>query len=249
MNGEWTRYGKRWTDLSLKEVENFARWMNDILGYHPTVIGGWAVYFYNPSGLGSRDIDVVLPSWDIKRRVADLYLANNGYFLRQKAFGVAEWIKHLEPGNESSETYLDICTLEDRNMVHGTDIELPWTIASKHQRPMKICDSDLYVPEPEALFLLKAKAAWDRAYDIRSGAGSDFLRDKVRKDRFDMLSLMANADIDPETLISMANNFDIAFLLRDTIEKAMADEMAIGHPGIISPGKAKDFGKTVLEKI
>jgi hypothetical protein len=247
MNGEWPRYQKRWTDLSLKELANFAEWMNRMLGYNPTVIGGWAVYFYNPDGLGSRDIDVLLPSWEVKNRVADLYLRNNGYTLREKAFGVAEWIKFLEPGNESSETYLDICTVQDRNIVHGTEMELPWAIANRHQRKMNVGGYDLYVPAPETLLLLKAKAAWDRAYDIRSGAGSDFLRDKVRKDRFDVLSLLANASVDLEWLHAMASEFRFTETLRNAVEMALGDDSVNGNPGIGNVQTAIRMGKEIVK--
>jgi hypothetical protein len=95
------RYNEKWMDLSLAELENFARWMNDILGYHPTIIGGWAVYFYNPS-MGSIDIDVILPSWEMRDRIINMYLKNNGYELREKAFGESEWVKLLEPDNPDS---------------------------------------------------------------------------------------------------------------------------------------------------
>ena len=104
------RYKKKWTDLTLKELKNFVKWMNDILGYHPIIIGGWAIYFYSPK-MGSRDVDVVLPSWEMRDRIINSYLKNNGYEQRQIAFGVNEWIKLLDPEDPTSETYLDVCTL------------------------------------------------------------------------------------------------------------------------------------------
>lgn len=247
MTEEWPRYQKRWTDLSLKELVNFSRWMNEVLGYHPTVIGGWAVYFYNRRGLGSRDIDVLLPSWEIKHRVIDLYLKNNGYELREKAFGVAEWFKHLIPGDQSSETYLDVCTLQDRNLVHGSDAEIPWAIATEWQRSVKVEGKyDIYIPSPEPLLVLKAKAAWDRAYDIRSGGESEFLRDKLRKDRFDIASLLANTDQDTKLLISIVTKHGFAKMFDDAVSRALDDDQVAEQAGSKEFDRAKAAYKKVI---
>ena len=42
MNDQWSRYDQRWTDQSLRELENFAGWMNEIFGHHPIIIGSGA---------------------------------------------------------------------------------------------------------------------------------------------------------------------------------------------------------------
>jgi hypothetical protein len=40
MSGPFARYDTKWTDLSRAELENFANWMNKMIGYNPVVIGG-----------------------------------------------------------------------------------------------------------------------------------------------------------------------------------------------------------------
>lgn len=210
-------------ELSLKELESFAKWMNDILGYHPTIIGGWAVYFYTPS-LGSIDIDVILPSWDMRDRIINMYLKNNGYELREKVFGEVEWVKLLEPDNPDSETYLDVCTLQDKNFVHGIDREVPWSIAFEWQRDYKVKSADIFIPDPEPLLVLKVKAAWDRNYDIEKTGGDSFLKDKVKKDRLDILSLISKYDMRQDIInkIVLENKFNECF--DDALGKAMSDE-------------------------
>jgi hypothetical protein len=226
MNGPFARYDRNWTDLSFAELENFANWMNRIIGYNPLVIGGWAVYLYRP-GLGSRDIDIVLPSWAQRDRVINKYLANNGYEIRKRTFGSEEWVKYLLPGDISSETFLDVCTVQDKNPVHGRDGEVPWKIASKWQRTVKIGTAEVFVPDPEPLLVLKAKAAWDRSYDLLSDVRTDFLKDKVRKDRFDILSLLRTCDFYTGRLKGLLTESKFGECFKDAIERAVMDADAI----------------------
>ncbi|MBN1389118.1 MAG: hypothetical protein JXA22_00590 [Candidatus Thermoplasmatota archaeon] len=206
---------------------NFSQWMNELIGYYPTIIGGWAVFMYNQRGFGSRDIDVVIPTREMKGRVIDRYLANNGYQVRKKAFGEMEWIKELEAGNPDSITYLDVCTLEDRNVVHGKDLEIPWKIAHDHQVLKELNGTKIYIPAPEALLTLKVKAAWDRNYDIQISGGTPFLLDKVRKDRFDIISLFKNCNIDKDKIVTIVNDHKFNDPFKDAVAKAISDSEAI----------------------
>ncbi|MBN1539143.1 MAG: hypothetical protein JW939_03290 [Candidatus Thermoplasmatota archaeon] len=228
----WARYDEKWTRLSFDEMINFSRWMNDLIGYFPTIVGGWAVFMYNQRGFGSRDIDVVIPTREMKGRVIDRYLMNNGYQVRKKAFGEMEWIKELEPGNPSSETYLDVCTLEDRNIVHGTDIEIPWKIAHDHQVMKELDGTMIYVPSPEALLILKVKAAWDRNHDIQIGGGTPFLQDKVRKDRFDIVSILKSCSLEKELTARMVNAHHFEVYFKDAVARAISDRESIVAHGL-----------------
>jgi hypothetical protein len=213
-------------DLSLKELENFAKWMNDILGYQPTIIGGWAVYFYNPT-LGSIDIDVLLPTWEMRDRIINKYLKNNGYELREKAFGEAEWVKLLETDNPDSDTYLDVCTIQDKNLVHGKDIEVPWSIAFEWQKSKKVKSGEIYIPDPEPLLVLKVKAAWDRSYDIEKSGGSLFLKDKLSKDRLDILSLISNCDIRQDIIKEIVLRYEFKGCFEDALGRIISDQLVL----------------------
>ena len=228
----WDRYQSKWTDLSFKEMINFSRWMNKIFGYHPTIIGGWAVYMYNSNGFGSRDIDVIIPTRDMRDRVITQYLTSNGYQIKDVAFGEKEWIKELEPGNPDSITYLDICTLEDGNPVHGRDLEVPWNIAMKWQRDIENNGIVFSIPSPEPLLVFKVKAAWDRNHDINITGGTPFLKDKVLKDRFDIISLLLNCKLDLDVLkeILVETRFRECFI--DSILKAISEEAALRSHGL-----------------
>lgn len=206
MTEPWERYDNKWTELSYKELENFALWMNRMFGSHPTVIGGWAVYMYNP-GMGSRDIDVLMQGREIKDKVVNIYCANNGYELKSRAFGEDEWIKYLVNGDAASEIYLDVCTLKDVNIVHGTNIEIPWAIATKWQRSLKVGEADIYIPGPEPLLVLKCKAAWDRAYDFKQKSDDFFLKQKLTKDKYDILSILKTCEIDPGIIADILSRY------------------------------------------
>ncbi|MDO8537998.1 MAG: hypothetical protein Q7S21_03885 [archaeon] len=52
-------YDKEITQKSFKELESTIKWFN-IHGFHPIIIGGWVAYYY-VKGIGSRDIDLILP--------------------------------------------------------------------------------------------------------------------------------------------------------------------------------------------
>ena len=222
------------TDLSFQELGRFAGWMNRFVGYSPSIIGGWAVHFYNPGGLGSTDIDVVLPDRAARDRVVTAYLATNGYVLRKRAFGESEWVKELMVGEKKIDHYLDICTLQDKNLVHGRDIELPWAIAMADQKKVRVGKSELFIPGPEPLLLLKLKAAWDRSYDIASGGGTPYLRDKLGKDRFDILSLLVKCRINTEKVHRMAIEFHFGECARDALSRAVADQAVIDRHGLES---------------
>ncbi|UCG68911.1 MAG: hypothetical protein JSV09_14155 [Thermoplasmata archaeon] len=244
-----SRYGKKWTDLSLKELKNFARWMNDILGYHPIIIGGWAVYFYSPK-MGSRDIDVVLPSWEMRDRIIDSYLKNNGYELRQIAFGEAEWVKLLDPKDSTSETYLDVCTLQDKNMVKGREIEVPWSIVRDWQRVKELEGTEIYIPDPEPLFVLKVKAAWDRYFKITKEGKNGFIKDKLRKDRFDIISLLLDCQLKQDIINDIVLKYEFKECFKDVLSRAISDQEVLDRLDLKGENikNLKDKIKEMLEK-
>ena len=191
------------------------------MGYHPTIIGGWAVYFYNPA-FGSIDIDVILPTWETRDRIINKYLKSNGYEIRKKAFGEAEWVKLLETENPDSVTYLDVCILLDKNLVYGKDIEIPWSIAFEWQRNKKVQNAEKFLLDPEPLLVLKAKAAWDRSYDIEKSGGSPFLKDKVIKDRFDILILISKYDMRQDIINKIVLEYEFKECFNDALGRVFS---------------------------
>jgi hypothetical protein len=232
----WDRYSKSWTGLSFSELSAFSFWMNRFIGYSPTIIGGCAVHFYNPAGLGSTDIDVVLPDRNARDLIINKYLASSGYELRKRAFGESEWVKRLAAGERTIEHFLDVCTLQDKNPVHGRDIEVPWSIAMKNQRAQHIGSSELFIPGPEPLLVLKLKAAYDRAYDIKVGGGSPYLKDKLQKDRFDIVSLLVKCSFDLKMLEGIISDAEFEECAHEALSRAVSDRAALKRHNLDTDG-------------
>jgi hypothetical protein len=116
-------------------------------------------------------------------------------------------------------------------MVHGKDIEVPWSIAFDWQREHKVRSADIFIPDPEPLLILKVKAAWDRNYDIEKTGGSPFLKDKVKKDRLDILSLISKYEMKQDIInkIVLENEFRECFV--DALDKAISAEDIINKLG------------------
>jgi len=109
--------------------------------------------------------------------------------------------------------YLDVATIMDRNMVHGGRTELPWSLVFKHQIPARFKDAEFYVPRPEVLLLLKAKAALDREYDAKRVFDPYYLQQKAWKDYYDIASLLKVCTLDGNLIIRLlkAHGFSAHF--------------------------------------
>ena len=72
-------YYEEFTTATYRELHRVGAWFNQIFGYHPVLVGDWAVFHYNPAGLGSRDIDLIFPDCRIKDRAVNQYMLMHGY--------------------------------------------------------------------------------------------------------------------------------------------------------------------------
>lgn len=154
------------------------------------------MHYYNPAGLGSRDVDLVFPDRRIKDRVINQYLTTQGYERERRSEFEEEYTLLVNTSKGVERVYLDVVTVQDANRVHGSDVELPWRLALDHHRTAKIGGADFYVPKPEALLLLKAKAALDREYDAKRAFDPFYLQQKSWKDYYDMASLLKSCTFD-----------------------------------------------------
>lgn len=189
-------YYEELSTATYQELGRVGQWFNRFVGYHPVLIGGWAVHYYNPAGLGSRDVDLVFPDRKIKDRVVNQYLMTQGYERERRSEFEEEYVLLVKTSKRVERVYLDVVTVQDANRVHGSDVELPWRLALDHNRPARIGETDFYVPDPEILLLLKAKAALDREYDAKRAYDPFYLQQKSWKDYYDMASLLKHCEFD-----------------------------------------------------
>lgn len=193
-------YYEEITAAAFQELLRVGRWYNRFFGYYPVLVGGWAVYHYNSTGLGSRDIDFIFPDRRVKDQTVNQYMLLNGYTRQRLSEFEETYALMVKTPKREERVYLDVATVEDANRLHGADVELPWRLAYQHQRLAVIADTKLYVPNPEVLLLFKAKAALDREYDAKRAFDPFYLQQKAWKDYYDMASLLKSCEFNIELL-------------------------------------------------
>ena len=218
------------TSSTLQELKNVGRWFNRFYGNYPTVIGGWAVWLYNPFGYGSRDIDLLFPERRMKERLVNQYLSANDYILKRRSLFEEQFVKEVMTSKGTEEIYLDACSVEDTNRVRGTSVEIPWALAIGNSELMDLEGLKFYVPRPEILIMLKAKAALDREHDRKRVLDAYYLDSKIVKDYYDVVSLLKACDFDSRFLGESLESTGFREMFMDVVEKvAEKKDILSGH--------------------
>lgn len=192
-------------EASLAEMAAISRWINDRENRDDPVtvlIGGWAVYCYNP-WYGSIDIDLVTNAKTRKHLMQHL-LSAHGFIRRRNPPFKTNVVKNILPDGE---IIIDFIPSDERNYFEGSDATCPMSLLKGRTVPREITPGFFVtIPERSLLLLLKLKAAWDRAYRIKENTSKreDWEKGKLRKDRADILSL-----IDPR---AGGTDLDLMFL-------------------------------------
>lgn len=194
-------YDDEFTDVSLDELKKFLEWMNVKKGIYPIIIGGWAVYAYKQS-LGSKDIDVVMPTdKDLNDILLREYFPARGYNVKKdKYFNPKYYVKEIEDKGRTKEIIVDVFigsfTKEDEE---GFGIKFHWKEVLKYRELKKIEGLSLYVPKRELLIFLKIIASLERAskYDK---TGDVNIPSKIWKDYHDIAILVSLKELDIKLL-------------------------------------------------
>ena len=189
---------------SYKELVRFLKWFSSF-GPIPTIIGGWAVYFYN-SYFGSMDIDIVGPSHQgMFVDVIERYERAHGYeFASRDRLGLEVVPRKpvVRDGEVVGYVEIDACTFEDPTPAgfhEDPSKKLPYSLVvdEEFRREVRLEeDAVCHIPSKPLLLLFKIKAARDRAYDLRKRgtvmdtARMEWLRGKLAKDRADVIALL-----------------------------------------------------------
>ena len=197
---------------SYRELVRLLKWFSSF-GPIPTIIGGWAVYFYN-SYFGSMDIDIVGPSHrGMFKDVIERYERAHGYEFRSRDRLGLEVVPRkpvVRDGKVVGYVEIDACTFEDpapSGFHEDPTKKLRYSLAADEgfRREVRLEeDAVCHIPSKPLLLLFKIKAVRDRAYDLRrrgtvmDTAGKEWLRGKLAKDRADLLALL---DPDPRRFI------------------------------------------------
>lgn len=188
---------------SLTELGEIYRWVRE--RERPdnpitVLIGGWAVYCYNP-WYGSIDIDLVTNAGTRQHLMRHLE-RTRGFIKRRNPPFVNSIVKIVPPDGE---IIIDFISRNHNNPFEGRDDTCPMNILAGRTVEIEISAGlSVIIPERSLLLLLKLKAAWDRECRIIGGNSHDldWEKGKLRKDRADILSLID----------SMTDELDLDFM-------------------------------------
>jgi hypothetical protein len=197
---------------SLSELKAIANWLermetSGIIKPLTVLIGGWAVYSYNP-WYGSIDIDLVSNS-DIKKRLM-WHLIEKRQYISDHTVPPTTVYKEVTIGETKQKIRLDFGSRAELNPFEGAKKNpLGFDTLDEHTSSWNMGDgARIRVPDRSALLLYKLKAAWDRGYRVRSGRDSSGLDEfKLEKDYCDILAL-----IDPG---QYSDDLDYAFIAEE----------------------------------
>ena len=188
-------YDDEITDASFEELKKFLNWMN-LRGTYPTIIGGWAVFAYE-GGIGSRDIDVVMPDTNtINQLLEDDYFEKNQYHVVMKGLIPDHYEKIVKTARGDTDIKFDVFNAEilredSENL--GISFHWGWTLQSQEKKTIE--DLDLYVPTRELLIISKIIAAVARTEEFRLKPNPR-LPSKIWKDYRDVAVLTVNKNIE-----------------------------------------------------
>lgn len=203
---------------SNEEIANIARQLSreelfrlnahlDYYGIQATIIGGWAVFSYNPY-FESIDIDIVTQHQRISHLMT-IVTEQCQWELTTIQTSDETFTRFFKPiVGQGENIYLDLFSANFKNIFHENNSKiLPFNLClqSRHYVRRSINDTDVNVPTKELLFLYKLKAFRDRMFDISRKTDlkeKARLEAKVKKDLSDIIALM-DPDYGPLDLKSL----------------------------------------------
>jgi len=189
-------------------------------GFRLALIGGWAVHAYNP-WFGSRDIDFASGS-AVRKSLLSWLRKERGYRPRRFEGVGVEAVEKQVPGGS---LIVEFIRESAQFPFEGLTASYPLRTLFAHVRYRRVEGIELPVPRPETLFVLKAKAAWDRSYRVKNGTSADpaYERSKFAKDAGDLLALMDSSHAPTMDLEVLGEELDpFPFLLEMLAQEELA---------------------------
>ena len=152
------------------------------------LVGGWAVYAYNPY-LGSIDIDLVV-SGNMRKRLSRWLCQDRGFHPTRG--GEPGWEGVFKDGPDGHKIIADFANRNEDYHFQGRPETLNFDIVDGHTEARLIETLEVLVPERALLVLFKIKAAYDREVRLATGSSddADWERGKLVKDQADILALL-----------------------------------------------------------
>lgn len=177
---------------SLSELKNILQWLEE-RGEDPddpttVLIGGWAVYAYNPY-FGSIDIDLITNN---KTRKSLMYYLRKEHGYSPETFQGRRTVTKM---TEYGKVIIDFGSRETKDRFEGRAEVLDFGLVDGNTVLKELSGLRVPVPSRALMVLFKLKAAHDREYRIQSETSHDleWEKGKLVKDYADVLAL-----VDPE---------------------------------------------------
>jgi hypothetical protein len=204
-------------------------------GIQTTVVGGWAVYAYNPY-LESIDVDVITPH-DRILDVESILTQQCGWI--PTTIDIPIWkrfSKHIPDADPLDNVFFDLLSANLVNAFHEDNRKrIPFHICLEENHYVRRSINDyinINVPKKELLFLYKLKSYRDRIFDLRNKANNETersrLRAKATKDLSDTIALIDPnyGPLDSISLNSFVDKHNLQFLAA-TVEELPSQVEAI----------------------
>jgi hypothetical protein len=235
-------------DASRDELIEIFRWVQarDQDERYPltVLIGGWAVYCYNP-WYGSIDIDLVT-NRRVRQHLMKYLRDERGYVHKRHPMIPNTVAKHIPEG----EILIDFGSREMVCRFEGRSEECPFSLLDGRTVVREITSgSSVVVPERTLLLLFKMKAAWDRSHRILEGTSYDeeWEQGKLRKDRADILALLDPAAGGRETDITyLGEQFHTYPFLVEILREIPIDRDAVAMYRRMDQAQARDVVERLL---
>ncbi len=231
------------TSQSLLELRKFTKWQKENNGEWANIIGGWAVWAYYEQGLGSRDIDLVLPRNDhVRSEIFNSYFPNNN--IDKKAKNVFEtevyYAKDITFLGKTDEIIFDLFYPENfRPDNDGLDFTIKWQWMLDYSITHPVGnDCFIQIPCPELLLPTKMVAALSRIEELKHTSDISRKQSKIWKDYYDVGILSGHIDFDWDHLERHMKNIGFT---RDLVTRFL--------DGYISRADSLEYANTTLIQV
>jgi len=219
---------------SLDELAQMARWIRGGSSkerFRLSLIGGWAVHAYNP-WFGSQDIDFL--SGRGERKTLMQWLRSERGFVPRRDVG--EGLQTLSKTATGGNINVEFLRADADFRFEGEGAAFPLRPVFSRVAWRRVEGIELPVPGKEDLFVLKAKAAWDRSWrlDNRRSEDAAYERGKLAKDMGDLLALLdptRGLHLDFSTLGKEMERYPFLLRLLQRDDLALAGADRYGLPG------------------
>ena len=213
-------YREELTNVSFTELKRLLEWLNH-KGTTSTIIGGWAVWVYE-EGLGSRDIDIVIPNLSLTgEEYRKEYFEKNDYIARSLNYQV-KYFEKIIPGTIEN-IIVDIFDGDkEREEMYDLNVKFHWGWMLEFREQKNIGGLEIFVPKRELLIIIKIIAALSRSkeYDALENAR---LPAKIWKDYRDIAALSFRKELDKSFLEEYVTKSNLGQYMDDFVSKYRRD--------------------------